>query len=113
MPELDNLNPNRPNLCSSLRWKGLFYTASERDPDVQSSNSGYFWCLHATSRNAVATRAKSRWLDERITQQSHCTAMAALFLSITGRARLSFTLDVYEIPRNVTTKKRRAGRKLV
>lgn len=47
MPELDNLNPNRPNLCASLRWKGLFYTATEKDPDVQPSNSGYFWCLHS------------------------------------------------------------------
>lgn len=48
MPELDNLNPNRPNLCSSLRWKGLFYPGGEalKDPDVQPSNSGYFWCLH-------------------------------------------------------------------
>jgi hypothetical protein len=48
MPELDNLNPNRPNLCSSLRWKGLFYPGGEalKDPDMQASNSAYFWCLH-------------------------------------------------------------------
>ena len=46
MPELDNLNPNRPNLCSSLRWKGQFYTVTERDPEVTPSISAYFWCLH-------------------------------------------------------------------
>ena len=49
MAELDNLNPNRPNLCSSLRWKGLYYPTelTAKDVDVQPSNSGYFWCLHS------------------------------------------------------------------
>jgi hypothetical protein len=48
MAELDTLNPHRPNLCSSLRWKGLFYPtqASDKDESVTPSGSGYFWCLH-------------------------------------------------------------------
>lgn len=43
--EADRFDPNRENLCSSLRWKGMFIWA-EKDPTVPPSNSGIFWCLH-------------------------------------------------------------------
>jgi hypothetical protein len=43
--EADRFNTNRPNLCSALRWKGQFILA-ERDPTVQRSNDGLFWCMH-------------------------------------------------------------------
>ncbi len=45
MTEYDRLDTNRPNLCAALRWKEMFIWA-ERDPTVQPSNSGIFWCLH-------------------------------------------------------------------
>ena len=45
MAEPDRLDKNRPNLCESLRWKGMFIWA-EPDPTVDPSNSGYFWCMH-------------------------------------------------------------------
>ncbi len=45
MAELHNLDPNRPNLCASLRSKGMFIWA-EQPADVQPANTGVFWCLH-------------------------------------------------------------------
>lgn len=43
MPELHNLDPNRPNLCASLRTKSMFVWA-ERDPHQLPTTP--FWCLH-------------------------------------------------------------------
>jgi hypothetical protein len=43
--EAERFNPNRENLCPSLRWKGMFIWA-EKDQSVPPSNSGIFWCLH-------------------------------------------------------------------
>jgi hypothetical protein len=45
MTEAERYDTNRPNLCAALRWKGMFIWA-ERDPTVQPSNTGIFWCLH-------------------------------------------------------------------
>ena len=45
MTETERYDTNRPNLCPSLRWKGMFIW-SEHDPTVQRSNTGSFWCLH-------------------------------------------------------------------
>lgn len=45
MPDLNTVQKEHPNLCESLRWKGMFIWA-ESDPTVQPSNSGYYWCLH-------------------------------------------------------------------
>jgi hypothetical protein len=38
-------NPNRPDLCSCLRWKGMFVPSAE-DLSVPSGNGGLFWCLY-------------------------------------------------------------------
>jgi len=43
MAELHNLDPNRPNLCASLRTKSMFVW-SEEDP--HHTHTGVFWCLH-------------------------------------------------------------------
>ncbi len=43
--EHERFNPNRPGLCSGLRWKGMFVTA-EDDPTVPRSDAGLFWCLY-------------------------------------------------------------------
>jgi hypothetical protein len=43
MPELHNLDPNRPNLCAALRTKSMFVW-SETDP--HHTHTGVFWCLH-------------------------------------------------------------------
>jgi hypothetical protein len=45
MTEEERYTTERPNLCAALRWKGMFVWA-EREPTVQRSNSGIFWCLH-------------------------------------------------------------------
>jgi hypothetical protein len=45
MAELHNLDPNRPNLCASLRSKDMFIWA-EHDPNVTRANTGVFWCLY-------------------------------------------------------------------
>jgi hypothetical protein len=45
MAELHNLDPNRPNLCASLRSKEMFIWV-EHDPTVLRANTGVFWCLH-------------------------------------------------------------------
>lgn len=45
VPGADRFNTRHPNLCPALRWKGQFVLA-ERDPTVQRSNDGLFWCLH-------------------------------------------------------------------
>lgn len=45
MTEAERYDTNRPNLCPSLRWKGMFIWA-ERDETVPRSNTGSFWCLH-------------------------------------------------------------------
>ena len=45
MTEAERYDTNRPNLCESLRWKGMFIWV-ERDPTVPPSNTGAFWCLH-------------------------------------------------------------------
>lgn len=42
--ENDRFNPNRPGVCSGLRWKGMFVTAKD-DPSVPRSNAGLFWCV--------------------------------------------------------------------
>ncbi len=44
-PESERFDPNRPNLCSALRWKGQFILA-EPDPTVPPSNDGLFWCMY-------------------------------------------------------------------
>ncbi|MDX2039711.1 MAG: hypothetical protein SF097_00610 [Acidobacteriota bacterium] len=43
MPELHNLDPNRPNLCAALRTKNMFVW-SEEDP--HHTHTGVFWCLY-------------------------------------------------------------------
>jgi hypothetical protein len=45
MSELHNLDPNRPNLCSALRTKNMFYQ-TEPQPDAQNVHTGIFWCLY-------------------------------------------------------------------
>ena len=45
MAELHNLDPNRPNLCSALRTKNMFFQA-EPDPDARHVSAGVFWCLY-------------------------------------------------------------------
>ena len=45
MAELHNLDPNRPNLCSALRTKNMFFQ-TEPDPDAQHVGAGVFWCLY-------------------------------------------------------------------
>jgi hypothetical protein len=42
MPEW--YDTNRPNLCSCLRWKGMFIWA-EPDPTVPPAGDTAFWCL--------------------------------------------------------------------
>ena len=44
-PERERFDTSRPNLCSALRWKGLFINA-EPDPTVPPCNDGLFWCMH-------------------------------------------------------------------
>jgi hypothetical protein len=38
-------NPNRADLCSCLRWKGMFVPAPD-DPTVPRGGGGLFWCLY-------------------------------------------------------------------
>jgi hypothetical protein len=45
MTEAERYDTNRPNLCAALRWKEMFIGV-ERDPTVQPSNTGSFWCLY-------------------------------------------------------------------
>ena len=42
--EEERFNPNRPDLCNCLRWKGMFVPSAD-DPTVQPGNGGHFWCL--------------------------------------------------------------------
>jgi hypothetical protein len=46
MVDADRFNPERPNLCENLRWKGMFIWA-EKDNTVPPSNTGAFWCFHS------------------------------------------------------------------
>ncbi len=41
----ERFDTNHPELCSSLRWKGMFVLA-ERDATVPPTNDGLYWCLH-------------------------------------------------------------------
>lgn len=41
----ERFNTKHPELCSSLRWKGMFVLA-ERDAAVPPTNDGLYWCLH-------------------------------------------------------------------
>lgn len=41
----DRFNTSHPDLCPSLRWKGMF-VLSERDSSVPPTNDGLYWCLH-------------------------------------------------------------------
>jgi hypothetical protein len=43
MAELHNLDPNRPNLCSWLRTKGMFI-GGESDLAMIHTETGIFWC---------------------------------------------------------------------
>ena len=43
--EAERFDTSHPELCHCLRWKGMFISA-ERDPTVQPSNDGLFWCLY-------------------------------------------------------------------
>jgi len=43
--EEHRFNPNRPDLCACLRWKGMFVPSGE-DLSVPSGNGGLFWCLY-------------------------------------------------------------------
>lgn len=45
LADAERFNPERPNLCANLRWKGMFIWA-EKDDTVPASNTGSFWCLH-------------------------------------------------------------------
>src|SRR5581483_3083471 len=45
LPDAERFNPERPNLCANLRWKGMFIWA-DKDDTVPPSNTGSFWCLH-------------------------------------------------------------------
>jgi hypothetical protein len=45
LSEDERFNPNRPGLCSHLRWKGMFVPA-EDDPTVPRGHGGLFWCLY-------------------------------------------------------------------
>ena len=40
----ENLNTDRPGLCSNLHWKSQ-YVWAEPDPSVAPSNMGLFWCV--------------------------------------------------------------------
>ena len=42
--EKERFNISHPNLCPSLRWKGM-YVLSERDASVPRSNDGLYWCV--------------------------------------------------------------------
>jgi hypothetical protein len=44
-PERERFDTSNPNLCSALRWKGMFIDA-EPDLTVPASNDGLFWCTH-------------------------------------------------------------------
>jgi hypothetical protein len=43
--DAERFDINHPELCPSLRWKGMFVLA-ERDPSVPPTNDGLYWCLH-------------------------------------------------------------------
>lgn len=55
LADADRLNPERPNMCGNLRWKGMFVWA-EKDETVPPSNSAYFWCLH--TQNCIGPDGK-------------------------------------------------------
>lgn len=44
-----------PDLCPSLRWKGMFILA-ERDPSVPTTNDGLCWCGH--TQNCIGPDGK-------------------------------------------------------
>jgi hypothetical protein len=44
MTDDERFNPNRPGLCTHLRWKGMFVPA-EDDATVARGGGGLFWCL--------------------------------------------------------------------
>ena len=41
----ERYDTNRENLCSYLRWKGMYIWA-EKDPTVGPTSDGIFWCQH-------------------------------------------------------------------
>jgi hypothetical protein len=43
--DANRFDTSNPNLCPSLRWKGMFILA-ERDPSVPPTNDGLYWCMH-------------------------------------------------------------------
>jgi hypothetical protein len=43
--DAERFDIKHPDLCPSLRWKGMFVLA-ERDASVPPTNDGLFWCLH-------------------------------------------------------------------
>ncbi|HEX4950804.1 MAG TPA: hypothetical protein VFZ34_29350 [Blastocatellia bacterium] len=55
MVDADRFNPERPNLCENLRWKGMFIWA-EKDDTVPPSNTGAYWCFH--SQNCMGPDGK-------------------------------------------------------
>ena len=55
MVDADRFNPERPNMCENLRWKGMFIWA-EKDDTVPPSNTGAYWCFH--SQNCLGPDSK-------------------------------------------------------
>ncbi len=44
-PERERFDISHPDVCPSLRWKGMFIEV-EHDPTVPACNDGLFWCMH-------------------------------------------------------------------
>ncbi len=51
----ERFNKNHPDLCPSLRWKGMFILA-ERDDSVPPTNDGLCWCGH--TQNCIGPDGK-------------------------------------------------------
>jgi hypothetical protein len=41
--EAERFNTSHPQLCNSMRWKGMF-VGVEHDPNVPFSRDCHFWC---------------------------------------------------------------------
>ena len=55
---------SRRNLCSRLRWKGM-YVEAPRDPLVPNPSDGLCWCTH--TMNCLGP-------DGRVADREECTA---------------------------------------
>lgn len=65
MTEAERFDTNRPNLCSYMRWKGMFIWA-ERDATVGPTSDGFFWCQH--TQNCLGP-------DGQLVEPSRCDAV--------------------------------------